>query len=637
MRNVRINEAETIFEPFWDGGESYPNNHKYTCLNNYTIHTENKGKIVPSWMSAEVTAEPKAYGIYMERNCVLDITGYDIFRLYASVSQSIAFRIYCCIDGKEQEIISAGGYNTSYEYNGYINGCKITKIRIEFENKSNEQAVANLLWLGLSNEQKESEMLKRESPYKPDWEGCFLQEPQIKPQDGLYFDEDELGELRKKLERQPYLRLMNVMRAEAKEALKVIPEQYVGDFVYKDFRRFVRSRDLGKPCLVKLMSTLAFVGIADENIEMLKMACRMALSVAHCRYFCESIIGEFPGATWHHRSFTEEDTCKALVKVLDWAGGLLTWHGKNIIYDAIIMKGLPRLDADIKTMDYIWTMNQGPAFVSSLVIILISLSKRYPRYLGRIDEAEQDMLKMWEMYTLPDGGCAEGPQYWSFTLAQMTEALQLLARLRKRPVSEYAPESIKRAARYALALLSDNGNEYIPINDAHIGLFYGENVLNLLADIDDDEIWKNKCNENIEKKQDSDRVAELLIFAKEYSPKKVEIPDFISLEHTGHTTLRRKSDKVGTVGAHLVSGAVTFGHAHGDKGSIVIEVNGKQLLLDRGICGYDSPNYMILQHSQTHNVTAAVKNGEILSQITSDEKFSAKVLRSEFSEDVNVK
>ena len=32
MRNIRINEAESIFEVYWDCGDSYPDHHKYIVL-----------------------------------------------------------------------------------------------------------------------------------------------------------------------------------------------------------------------------------------------------------------------------------------------------------------------------------------------------------------------------------------------------------------------------------------------------------------------------------------------------------------------------------------------------------------------------------------------------------------------------
>ena len=37
MRNVPINYAETILEPYWDSGESYPDNEKYSVLQNYQV------------------------------------------------------------------------------------------------------------------------------------------------------------------------------------------------------------------------------------------------------------------------------------------------------------------------------------------------------------------------------------------------------------------------------------------------------------------------------------------------------------------------------------------------------------------------------------------------------------------------
>lgn len=81
---------------------------------------------------------------------------------------------------------------------------------------------------------------------------------------------------------------------------------------------------------------LAFIGLLDRNVEMSLMAVRMALSAAHCEYWCQSIMGQFPGATWHHRSFTEEAYTSACALVLDWAGFCMTPFAKQILRDAIV-------------------------------------------------------------------------------------------------------------------------------------------------------------------------------------------------------------------------------------------------------------------------------------------------------------
>ena len=170
MRNIRINEAESIFEPFYDGGDSYPDHQKYSCLSEYVIDTHNAGAVKQTWWSAKVevfgrqkeTAGKTAGGqkmapVSMEREGRLDIRAYDVFRVFAIVSRDIRFKVICCVDGVDREVICATGYGISKEYNGTISGNCITKIRMEFENLSDNTAGCELIWLGLSNVEKEKQ------------------------------------------------------------------------------------------------------------------------------------------------------------------------------------------------------------------------------------------------------------------------------------------------------------------------------------------------------------------------------------------------------------------------------------------------------------------------------------------------
>lgn len=635
MRNVKINEAESIFETFWDVGESYPNNEKYSCLTQYKINADDGSTVRNDWASVEIKLG-KNGKIVMERDCKLEIVGYDIFRFCASLPHDTEFSISCVTDGKTSEILHGTGCDRNKEYNGKICGNVISHIKAEFVNNGYETCVGNLLWFGLSNAEKEKKMLAEKNPYDENWEGCFNDKGEICPQYGIYFDNDELKELRKKLAKPPFAAHMDLLRNEAKAAMNLRPEDDIGDYVHKKFMRFIRERDTDKTVWVEEMQKLAFVGLVDEDIDMLKMACRAALSVAHCRYFCESVIGVFPGATWHHRSFTEESICKALVCVLEWAGGLLTWHGKNIIYDAIIMKGLPRIDADIKTMDYIWNMNQGTAFSSSLVVILIALSKRYPRYSVRVDEAERDMLAMWDNYVCADGGSTEGPQYWDFTLSQMTDALYLLARHRNVPVEEYAPKNIKKSLNYAKATLSEVNNMYIPINDAHMNLTFSGGLCTFAAAVSGDETFKKLSNDALHiLPENTEREIARLIFAKEFeTTENVRSEEFISLPETGVSCIRRKTKEFGMTAFYGVCEKILFGHSHADKGSFILEANGKALLIDRGVCNYNNPYVRTIQSAESHNLTVAVKDGKFMTQKVFDETIKVRVLRDEYKNGV---
>ena len=652
MRNIKFNEAESIFEPFYDGGDSYPEHQKYASLSEYTVDTHGAGRVEQTWWTAKIVVfgrqkemagaavssrQEATAPVSIERACQLDIQGYDIFRVFAIVSKDIRFKVICCVDGVDREVIYATGYGVNKEYNGTISGSLITKIRMVFENLSDNVASCELIWLGLSNAEKEKRMLEQKSPYDDQWQGCFKEEIEMKPQTGLYFDAEELKQLRQKVQTPEFKVWMDKLRTEARGAMRICPEKEIGTFVHRQkTKRFVRERDLNRPSLPEVMDKLAFVGLIDEDVDMLRMACRIALSVAHCEYFCESIMGVLPGATWHHRSFSEEAVCKALIKVLDWAGGLLTWHGKNIIYDAIIMKGLPRLDADIKTMDYMWKMNQGPVFASCLVIVNMALQKRYPRYSVRVKEAEKDLLTMWEAYVQPDGGTAEGPSYWSYTLRSMIEALYLLARYYGMSLEEYVPASIRKSGEYAYACLSDAGDYFVPVNDAHPEANYTPDVLNFLARMNVGEIWKEKSNLALENPKNMiGDIINYLIFGQRYQVAQTvteQTTELVNLPITGHTTLRRKTEDLGTIGLHMISGLVTFGHAHGDKGSFILEAAGKALLIDRGVCNYDNSYASMIGNSELHNVVTAVKDGKHLSQATKDPKCSGIVTEAVYKD-----
>ena len=364
----------------------------------------------------------------MKRDCNLDITGYDIFRIFASIPADIHFKINCIIDGGKKTVIEEYGRDACQNFDGRISGKIISEVELEFEYCKNSSAGAILNWLGLSNKEKQIEMDNRPSPYDDKWEGCFCDNPEIKPLTGAYFDEEELEAIREKVKSEPYLGMMNKMRENAKRALGLEPEKDIGTFAVLDDTRWSMPRDRKENPVLRYMKDLAFVGIVDQNAEMLKLACRMALSLAHHTYWFEGIVGAFPGATWHHRSFLEELACVSSCKVLEWAGSFLTWHGRNIIYDAIIMKGLPRLMSDIKTMEYMWSMNQGVIFDSSLILILICLQKRFPRYESDIDFAEKALFEMMGKYFDKDGGVPEGPGYWDYTMTHVIHAIRMLAR-----------------------------------------------------------------------------------------------------------------------------------------------------------------------------------------------------------------
>ena len=472
MNNVVVNRAESIFEPFWDSGESYPNHHKFSRLSNYTttISDDAVASAKVNWCSALISIEKSGkdfFDIKIERDCVLDISNYDTFILFGKIDASATITVKCVIDGKDIEVLSQNGTPKVIKYKGAIFGKTITHIAISMKSNTPSKAVYSMLyWLGLG---KSGVPEEEKSIYSPEWEGCFNEKFEIKPSCNIFFDSDELISLRKKIETEPFKSIYKKVKDTIPKYLSKSPEEEIGRFyVGAGNGQFgVYPEDEKATDLVTGMEHLAFCGIIEEDVALLKMACRYALSVSHFEYWCEHIMGVMPGITWHHRSFTEYKTAHACALVLDWAGSLLSWHGKNIIYDAIIMKGLPRIEADFKTMDYIYECNQGFMFNRGRVAALLALKERYPRYVSDIEESEKFMFEMIDKSVYEDGGYLEGPGYWAATVQCVAPTLYMLSKYKRIPMQEYVPEKLKTFLDYGLLLKSDwvEHMRCIPVRD----------------------------------------------------------------------------------------------------------------------------------------------------------------------------
>lgn len=637
MNNIIINRAESIFEPFWDSGESYPTHRKFSRLSNYTV-TLGKGAQAAAktdWASVVLTVEKPSlenFDIKIERKCSLDIKNYDTFILFGKADKNSVITVNCTVDGKNTEIISTHGANSVIKHTGKISGKTISQISISLKSEIPDRATsAALYWLGLG---KSDVIAEEKSVYSPDWEGCFNDSFDIKPSCNIFFDENELMLLRKKLTKEPFKSIYKKIYSLALQFMDTEPEKKIGRFFPCANNQFGVESDTD---FISAMELLAFCGIIENNPEMLKMACRFALSAAHCEYWCEHVMGVFPGATWHHRSFTEYKVCHAAALVLDWAGTLLTWHGKNIVYDAIIMKGLPRIEADFKTMDYIYECNQGFMFNRGRVAALLALIERYPRYKSDLAESENFMNEMIEKSIGSDGGTLEGPSYWAAVIQCVSPTLFMLARYKKVPLCEYTPQKLHKAFDYGLAVRSDWGKHmrFIPISDTPAGSenFTHANALTFAfaAIFSNNPTWQEIYNRDPNPFLDYSFI-EYLVMAPELKPldHDFSLDGFLSLNKTGITTVRKNLPDLGAVHFTVLGGEICFSHNHEDKGSFILEVNGQPIFIDGGTCGYGDPQSDFLHSAAAHNLfLPQLPNGVYIKQ-KSENHTGAVVLESSY-------
>lgn len=631
--SIYFNEAEAMLEAFWDSGDTYSNHEKFDRMKNYNLRGDGKYKIM--WCGVQIFTNGH---FFMSRELDLDIANFDLLNLKMGIPDGMNVIVRAKIDGVLKTVIEGTQPTICSEFEGEIKGRKISYIELEFVKVGDIASYGILYWLTLANSDKRKEMLSRDNGYRfPDcWEGCFKDDFEIKPHLSAYFDDEELEKIRAKTESGMFAEVFHKWEKMAEEYLNYEPERYIGEFISSGIGFLNRTGDERSILRGSFMIPLAFVGLVKKNKEMLRMACRIALSASCCDKWTESVIGAFPGATFHHRAFLEGDLSSACAKVLDWAGEALTWHGRNIIYDAIIMKGFPRLESDIYTIDYIWYMNQGIVFTTDFIEALLAVSKRYPRYFPLIEKYESVLLEMWGNYAAGDGGSSEGPAYWDYSINYVMKGLCLIAKSKKVNISEYIPASIKETEYYAKAMLSTcgDGTTLATINDTPCDLRFALVVSAFFAELGEDKnYWSYILKKTIEETEKPGAVDELFIIANDIE--EVEHPvlkeGYIHLKDTGVISLARKVSEMGGSSLFVQGGRPEMGgHEHEDKGSFIIEADGKSIIADRGSV-WNSKDKGAYPTAKWHNLIYPEQNAESHQAICKEGCFG-RILKSEYNE-----
>lgn len=619
MRLIEINEAEAILEPFFDGGTSDPDDFdpRYRVLDEYSV-TPLSGAVVKvkqGWAFASIQVDKTVTGcpiLRMERDCQVDVHDYDTFIVFANIPTGMSFDLEAKIDGNMVTLGSRiDGVGSSQEYNMPLSGTHLTRLIITIYS-DRDGIGGELTWFGVAHTERLARMLARKNQYTADWPGYFVKNPpaEFQPEIGLLFGAEELPQLREKLKTPLFREIYEEKKNKARKAMDICPEEYIGRFVPNFDRRWNRTRNItwGSQChcIYGVIEDLAFVGLIENDAEMLRMACRHAFSVANCEYWCESPMGVLPGATWHHRSFTEDVCCKLIAYVLDWCGDLLTPFAKCVLRDALAMKGLPQIESDFRRFEYIRKMNQGIVFSEGRIFAQLAMLPRYPRYAGDLERSEQDLIEMIGNYVQADGGTPEGPGYWQFTFGECLPVFYALARYHKKPFSYYR-DVFGDTGRFALSLLSmeDDFTIYHAINDAHPGARVSGTLASSFYQFTGDPAWKNVYERLMKQGQPGNSTFTLI---------SAPLPDGVILPEadvdrffpiTGQMGILRQGADTQTL-LHLCSGGTCKTHFNEDRGSILVDAGGRIICPDCGAGNYSESELNYLHNAQAHSLLCPV-------------------------------
>ncbi len=438
-----------------------------------------------------------------------------------------------------------------------------------------------------------------------------------------------MEELRQKLNREPYKSYADILRKQTYKFLEREPEKEIRQYLAvgeTPYGYSARDRDRGYP-MWRPMEQCAFFGLIDRNSALTKMAARYAICLCHVRNWSEGFVEhDFQGSAVEWRSFFQNTACISLAASLDWMGAVLTDHAKEVICHSIYFKGLAPIKYDFGKNEYIYKMNQGTVFSAGRISALLALNQYWPRMGWELDQAEKDINETLKAIIFDDGAFGEGPAYYGSVIFYSLISLFLLARYRKLDEKAMIPIGILNSADYFGTYMSTTRKPgKLPLSDGGgQGLSY--DFLTMLCRATDDPRWIKTLVEafdynNLKSVNESNGVwletsVRSLIFGPDDLSRQEEIvPVFKINTSTGHATSRRETE-MGQVRLHLCGSSPTEGHSHEDKGAIILEAFGEDLLIDRGSLVYNDPLCQELKYAYMHNlVTLLDTNGQKMCQI----------------------
>ena len=376
-----------------------------------------------------------------------------------------------------------------------------------------------------------------------------------------------------------------------------------------------RGRDRGFS-LWRPMEQCAFFGLLDDDADLTRMALRCAIALAHTDKWGESLTQhDFRGSCREWRSFRETMTCIAYTAAMDWGGGALTSYGQDVLCHSLYLKGLTPIKYDFARYEYIFKMNQAAIFSSGRIASLLVLRQSYPRLDWELQQAYRDLDETMRCIISPDGSYGEGPGYYAGMAYYALLSYMLWSRQQGVPADQIvAPGMLKSADCLGLYVATAPPTNLLWLSDGpRPGL--QTDWLAMFAAITGDGRWKGLLRDCVTSK-DMDQMTRAmgsewsatsvrtLIFGPEdLSDCRPMVPVFAIQPGSGHATSLRQTPH-GPVRLHLCGSSSTEGHSHQDKGAIVLEAFGEELLIDRGITYYSDPMTQILKIARLHNLAA---------------------------------
>ena len=581
------------------------------------------------------TAEPAKPAATLTWRGEIDVSKYNGMFFQAAIGKDVTLRLSAVVSGKRQLISQTRGANLNDDYMGRFEGNRLEEIRIELIPDTSAPGGMHTYYLGVYHDRRLQDLLDYENAdvHPRDWPDFIKPETEwgeLKPEIGIHFDAGELDELRRKIAAPPYKRFADLLREQTRAWLSLDPEKDIRQFLRcgdSPYGYSARARDRGLP-LWGRMEQCAFFGLLDRDVKMVRMAARCAIAAAHVRHWSEGIAEHaFPGSSCNWRSFMQNVLVHSMANTLDWIGAVFTWPAIEVLCHSLFFKGLAPIQHDFARYEYIYHMNQAVGFSTGRIAGLLALRKHWPRVDWMMEQAHKDLDETAHCIIHQDGGYGEGPGYYGGVMYYMLQAYFLLARFRKTRAEKLVPPGVLRGTDYFGVFVSTTRKASKLMLSDNILPELAPDWLALFASLTGDARWKGLLADSLESctAEKIGHVINLVWLTTSvrtliYGPSDLSeriscVPVFQIHESSGHATSCRPTQH-GSVRLHLSGASASEGHSHQDKGAIILEAFGEDILIDRGMLPYTEPLTSLFKLARMHNLTVPFRpDGTPMEQI----------------------
>lgn len=568
------------------------------------------------------SAEPGSVATEFNLKSNVKISEYNHLILCLSVPVNVEFFIFICVDGKwiDQDIKYSGkGERTELEIP--ISGISLTDIKINFISNEIGHHVVHLSWFGLQSKDLVDRLIVSQKSFGWNWD-ALIKNPdewsEIQFEKGLLFHPDQLPELRIKKSLSLWKEHYLYLEEQANTYLSRIPEHDLGEYLPVNDGRYIREREKNRSPYYSEALVLGFVGLLNNNKEMMYHSLRYLCCMLHTRFWVQSAESKLCGSTWDQRCFMEEMTTTSVVLLADWFSFALTDQSKQLIQQYIWDKGLATIERDMMKHEYLYHCNQGIGFCRARILGGLYLQDAWPRVGNYVEKAYTDLNEIMDNYLNKDGGIDEGIGYFCQSFQAALPAFIAYANNQGLDFRKILKKKFKKTIKYIASMSSTAQGKAIPTGDCRTEYFCGD-VIPIMAALFPQSVFEGQLKPCLEKGSifavtgmmaNSGGILGFIYGPKTISEVDFEIPGFIRLPDTGILSSNRRTNNH-LVRIHIQGSRANPSHSHFDKGSFVVEIDQCPLLIDPGMSSYASIKAASLPQSSLHNVLTPVLENNI--------------------------